>query len=253
MVNLLNSESPELSQKSSTMGILKVSLPQGQLVLVLDFGVAEGQDAIRALVRRLLGVPSGCDTKKRADIANRAYKDGYLDSERQVYLNDLLNLPQPTELHTLYEAMDNEARNRGKQDTVVEFVRIASAKRPLLLAVEDIHWANKVTLEHLASISRTLNDCPALLVMTSRVDGDPIDLAWRGEAGNSPLASFDLGPLRESEALELAQGYVDTSSQFAKDCIARAEGNPFFLEQLLSSVPIWLKQDGLRMFLICSP
>ena len=44
---------------------------------------------------------------------------------------------------------------------------------------------------------------------------------------------MDLGPLREAEAIELASGFFDTKNRLVQDCIARAEGNPLFLEQLL--------------------
>ncbi len=203
--------------------------------LVLDFGVGKGQDAIRALVRSLLSIPPSSGKEMRARAADSAFDNGYLERERRVYLNDLLDLPQPAELRALYDAMDNATRNRGKQEAVVELVRSTSARRPLLLAVEDIHWADKVTLAHLAFLAGTVGDRPTVLVMTSRIESDPIDQTWRGAARNSPLVTFDLGPLREAEALELAEGYLDTSKQFALTCIARAEGNPLFLEQLLRS------------------
>ena len=73
---------------------------------------------------------------------------------------------------------------------------------------------------------------PALLVMTSRVEGDPLDGAWRQAAGTA-LITVDLAPLREDEALSLAGEFVDSATSFALNCIARAEGNPLFLEQLL--------------------
>ena len=87
----------------------------------------------------------------------------------------------------------------------------------------------------MASIAQTVDDCPTLLVLSSRIDGDPIDRTWRAAAGNCPLVTFDLGPLREAEALELAQNYAPADRQFVLSCIARAEGNPLFLEQLLRS------------------
>jgi tetratricopeptide (TPR) repeat protein len=69
--------------------------------------------------------------------------------------------------------------------------------------------------------------------MTSRVEGDPLDQAWRASLRGSPLTTMDLQPLRPAEAEELAHGFVETTSAFVQDCIARAEGNPLFLEQLL--------------------
>ncbi len=69
--------------------------------------------------------------------------------------------------------------------------------------------------------------------MTSRVEGNPLDQAWRSTTRGSPLMTIDLGPLREEDAIVMAGAFVDTTNQFAKSCIERAEGNPLFLEQLL--------------------
>ena len=66
-----------------------------------------------------------------------------------------------------------------------------------------------------------------------RIEGDPLDNAWRAETGGAPLMTIDLAPLREAEALELAGELIEINEQVVRDCIARAEGNPLFLEQLL--------------------
>ncbi len=200
--------------------------------LVLDFGVGKGQDAVRSLVRSLLGLSGGGEAKRDA-AAERAVETGWADADQRVFLNDLLDLPQPTELRALYDAMDNQARNRGKQDLVAALIRAASRANPLLLMVEDLHWAGSLMVAHLAAMAATARDCPALLVITTRVEGDPLDSAWRGTTQGCPLLTIDLGPLREAEARELAGGLMEMSNQVARDCIERAEGNPLFLEQLL--------------------
>ena len=201
--------------------------------LVLDFGVGKGQDAIRALVRSLLGLAAGGDKAARAQAVDGALAAGWFEADRRVFLNDLLDLPQPLELRGLYDAMDNAARNTGKQEVVASLVQGASGREPVLLMVEDVHWAEPLTLAHLARMTAAVRDCPAVLVLTTRIEGDPLDGAWRSTTGGSPLLTIDLGPLREAEALELASGLIEVSSQVARDCIARAEGNPLFLEQLL--------------------
>jgi len=150
-----------------------------------------------------------------------------------VFLNDLLDLPQPLELHALYDAMDNATRNGGKRAAVANLVRGASAAQPILVTVEDVHWADGLTLAQLARIASMVADCPAILVMTSRVEGDPLDQTWRASLRGSPLTTMDLQLLRAAEAEELAGGFVETDSTFVRECIARAEGNPLFLEQLL--------------------
>ena len=150
-----------------------------------------------------------------------------------MFLHDLLDLPQPTDLRALYDAMDSATRSRGARETVAALVRQASTLAPLLLAIEDVHWADPATLDHLASLADAAAACRAILVMTSRIEGDPLDHAWRTSAGGSPLVTIDLGPLRASEATALAETYLDAHSEVARRCIERAAGNPLFLDQLL--------------------
>jgi class 3 adenylate cyclase/tetratricopeptide (TPR) repeat protein len=201
--------------------------------LVLDFGVGKGQNAVQGLVCSLLGLVSGGDTAARAAAADGAVEAGLLDADARVFLNDLLDLPQPLELRTLYDAMDNTTRNSGNQSTLAQLIKRISATRPILIAVEDVHWADPLILAHLAGIALTVADCPAVLVMTSRAEGDPLDQAWRAALGGAALTTMDLRPLRATEAEEMAIALAGTSSTFIQDCIARAEGNPLFLEQLL--------------------
>jgi class 3 adenylate cyclase/tetratricopeptide (TPR) repeat protein len=199
--------------------------------LVLDFGAGTGQDAIGALVRSLLRLTAARDEAAAGAALDAAERDGLIAAERRVFLNDLLDLPQPTALRALYDAMDHGARSRGRQDALAELVEGAGRLAPRLLVVEDIHWADGPTLGHLARLAQTAGAARAVLVMTSRVEGDPLDDVWRSGVG--PLLTLDLGPLRDDEADVLARAYVDTSAELARRCVARAAGNPLFLDQLL--------------------
>ena len=67
----------------------------GLRCLVLPFGVGKGQDAIRSPVRSLLGIAPGGGKDERLLAAETALKDGRLDPGQAVFLNDLLDLPQP--------------------------------------------------------------------------------------------------------------------------------------------------------------
>jgi class 3 adenylate cyclase/tetratricopeptide (TPR) repeat protein len=201
--------------------------------LVLDFGMGSSQDAIRSLVRSLLGLSGESSQEEIEAVAEKAIADGMLADERRVYLNDLLNVPQPTELRTLYDAMENAARDRGKQATVAELVTRASERHPRLLAIEDLHWADQTTLDHLANLAETVPGCPALLVMTSRIERDPLHEAWHPSNAAQPITTIELGPLQPSEANRVAKAFFDALGELAQRCIERAAGNPLFLEQLL--------------------
>ncbi|HEV3190571.1 MAG TPA: AAA family ATPase, partial [Polyangiaceae bacterium] len=201
--------------------------------LVLDFGVGKGRDPIRALLLSLVGLSPSSDPELRQRVANRLVAEGVVAPERLVFLHDLLDLPQTGEWRTLYDAMDNAARTRGKRELAAALAAHACRNGPTLMIVEDLHWADPQVLGHLAAFATAVSDGPGLLVMTSRVEGDPLDAAWRASCRGTPFATIDLGPLRGEEALSLAGGFIDATHSVALACIERAGGNPLFLEQLL--------------------
>ncbi|MEE9586695.1 MAG: adenylate/guanylate cyclase domain-containing protein [Hyphomicrobiaceae bacterium] len=201
--------------------------------LVLPFGVGKGQDAIRSLVRSLLGVPVESGKAERERAADKAINDGRLGPDQAVFLNDLLDLPQPTELRALYDAMNNATRNERKRVVVSTLVTTTSSSRPVLAIVEDVHWADAITLAYLATLTKTVAECPALLVMTSRIEGDQLDQKWRSRTEGSPFITVDLGPLRKQDSIALISEFIDAADPLAASCLERAAGNPLFLEQLL--------------------
>jgi len=201
--------------------------------LVLDFGMGHGRDAIREAVAGLLRLSPDATADERRAALERALAHGDCAAEQAPYLADLLDLPQAAATRGLYEAMDNRARQHGRAETVVSLLRAASARAPILATIEDVHWADQVTLDQLAAVTRAVGTMPVVLAMTSRLEGDPLDTAWRASVQPCPLTTIDLGPLRAEEAMELAGELLTTSHRFATQCIERAAGNPLFLEQLL--------------------
>ena len=201
--------------------------------LVLDFGAGKGQDAIRSLTRSLLSLTSSSSEDQLRFAVESAVQNNILHKDQVVFLNDLLDLPQPREYRSLYSAMNNVRRNQGKCETVANLVRQIAKTEKLLLIIEDIHWASSLVLDHLAELTRAIADCPVILMMTSRLEGEKLDDPWRAATGSTPLITIDLRPLRRADAIALASEFFDTADKFAKSCVERAEGNPLFLEQLL--------------------
>ncbi|MEM7529549.1 MAG: adenylate/guanylate cyclase domain-containing protein [Pseudomonadota bacterium] len=203
--------------------------------LVLDFGVGRGQDPVRSLVRSLLEIPDSADMASRTETLERALADGLVAEDNAVHLKDLLDLPHTAAEKTLYDAMDNPTRNAGKRATVAALACGLSGRRPRLIVLEDLHWADEILLQHIAELGRHAADCPLLIVMTSRVEGDPLGPGWRACVPSTPVFTLDIGPLSPKDAMAMAARYVGQADRFAHTCIERAAGNPLFLEQLLRS------------------
>ncbi|MEJ8855469.1 adenylate/guanylate cyclase domain-containing protein [Variovorax robiniae] len=204
--------------------------PSGQ---VLDFGVGKGQDAIPTLLKALLQVDARDDEGQRRAAVQAAAARGLVTDDDMLFVNEWLDLPQPKPLEAIFEAMDNATRLRRASEALCSLLQRAAAVRPQLVLIEDIHWASPELLRQAAALTRAAAQAPMILLLTSRVEGDPIDKAWRASIHGSAFMTIDLAPLRPQEARLLAAGLVEASSRFALMCIERAEGNPLFLEQLL--------------------
>jgi class 3 adenylate cyclase/tetratricopeptide (TPR) repeat protein len=204
--------------------------------LNLDFGVGKGQDAIGALVRSLLAVSGASGEDERRAAVRQAEAAKLISTDRIVFLNDLLDLPQPAALRSLYDAMDVATRKQGAGETVTELIGFEAKRGALLIVVEDLHWADETTLHHLSGIARRAAECPVILLMTTRVEGLTLELTWLASLRGCPLTTMDLQPLRREEALSLAEDLADSGFGGFETLVERADGNPLFLEQLMRSL-----------------
>jgi len=200
---------------------------------VLDFGGETGRDAVRSLARSLLGVPGSSDEATRREAIERASAMQPMAAERRLFLYDLLGLAPPSGLRALAAAISIAAREKGSLHALCDLATSAGAAAPLLLLVEDIHWADAWTLERLAALAVLAAKQPLLLVMTTRFAGDPTAGAWRTVLHGAPLLGVDLSPLSADESLRLASQASSMAPALVESCVERAEGNPLFLLQLL--------------------
>ena len=202
--------------------------------LVLPFGVGKGQDAIRSLTRTLLGIPAASSKVERERAANAALNDGRLVPGQAVFLNDLLNLPQPIEQRALYDAMDNSTRNEGKQAVLSALLTAASNSQPLLV---DYRGRALGRRNHPGPLGRAAPD-------GCRSSGNPgDDFANRGRPAWTRTGAAALRERLFSPSISVrsesrtrwrsSREFIDMSDALAQSCLERASGNPLFLEQLL--------------------
>ena len=201
----------------------------------IDFGAGDGTDAIRMLTASILNISLSDETDAKQKAIDQVINDKIIIDEQCMFLNDLIGLSQTLTTQGVYEALDNEARISGRQKVLADLIQGVSKRTTLLLIIEDVHWADPSVLSDVACIAQAIQDCSVVLVLTSRIDGDPLDNNWRAEAGGCSLLSIDIGPLRTTEAMEMASLFEESDQSFVKTCITRASGNPLFLEQLLRS------------------
>jgi class 3 adenylate cyclase len=139
-----------------------------------------------------------------------------------------LGLEVAGELHPL------AAREHLHQATVAFLEELAS-ERPLVVLVEDIHWAEEPLFDLLERTLREVNG-PLLLLATARSDLLDRRPAWGG--GRRNMTILGLEPLSTDDASYLLDELLaaDLPAPIRDVVVSRAEGNPFFVEELIGNL-----------------
>ena len=136
-------------------------------------------------------------------------------------------------------AFDGELRKTSLEDLLARLLTSYAAARPLVVVLEEAMWLDPLSRDLLEVLARTVRTLPVLLVALLRPDGTALaGLPVRGgHVTDVVLGSLDADASRalvQARHRELVGrdpdlGLVDT-------VVARAEGNPFYLEQLVEYV-----------------
>lgn len=122
---------------------------------------------------------------------------------------------------------------RRTLDLLAGWLMMLARRQPVLLVVEDLHWADPSSLE---LISRLVEHCASsavLLLLSARPEYRP---PW---PAHSHLTLLTLPPLRRAESARLLQnlaGSPPLPEALAADLLQRAGGVPLFLEELMQTL-----------------
>src|SRR6266536_1627291 len=194
----------------------------------------------RSIWRDLLELDAALPiAEQRVRLVDRiARRDGG-SGQRAPLLGPVVNLPMPDS--ELTAPLDPQTRDELLRSLLLECLRDRAAAAPLLLVLDDCHWIDPASHALLEFLGRHVAGQPALILASARrAVGDPSPLASLSrlphftELRLAELASVDAEHL---VGLRLRQRYgADTVG--APDVVHRitdrGEGNPFYLEELVS-------------------
>lgn len=113
---------------------------------------------------------------------------------------------------------------------------MGTARRPIVLVIEDVQWADGATLDLLRYLGRRVASTRTMLVLTWREDEvgptHPVQAVLSGLHGDAVLRPL-LRPLSAAAVALLAQ----RAGRSSKGLYQSTQGNPFFVTQLLAAVP----------------
>jgi DNA-binding SARP family transcriptional activator/pimeloyl-ACP methyl ester carboxylesterase/tetratricopeptide (TPR) repeat protein len=125
------------------------------------------------------------------------------------------------------------------EDTLALLDGVA-ARTPVLLVLEDVHWADTSTLDLIAYLAHNLDKRRVLLVATYRADEPESAERVRRLADSversGAARTLELGPLAPTELAAIIEARAGPMpAALANAIVARADGNPFFAEELLAA------------------
>ncbi|MGB4979018.1 MAG: tetratricopeptide repeat protein [Anaerolineae bacterium] len=217
--------------------------------------------------RGLLAVDAGASDEMRGDGGNGAVGPVTHATSRQIellaatlrqldptlvprlpLLGRLLNLPIPD--NDLTHTFDAKLRKTSLEALLVDCLRGLAASTPLTIILEDAHWMDALSQDLLEALGQALDSLPVLLVLTYR----PPDLAQEQAPRLSRLPAVTriaLGEFSPAEAAHLialrighrgqAGGAAplhpdDLPAALVERILERADGNPFYIEELLNYI-----------------
>ena len=206
----------------------------------LSYGHSLPFHLVLDVLRSLIGVNASAGEAEVRQALERTLRDllGEAWEDPYAYLGHLLSLHLDPSMQARVSALEIESVKRYVS-SLVQSVRALSVRAPVVLVFEDLHWADAASADALVAMMPLLAELPVLSIMTSRNDRDAP--GWRLVAGvrdlfGDALTEIQLDPLSSDETRTLVASLLEIESIPAatRDLIlAKAEGNPFFVEEVI--------------------
>ncbi|MGV9597073.1 ATP-binding protein [Streptosporangium sandarakinum] len=134
---------------------------------------------------------------------------------------------------------DGETARARLFEQILNLLERLAEHRPVVLVIEDIHWADRSSRDLIAFLSRNLRTAPVLMVLTYRSDElhrqHPLRPVLAELGRVEGVLRLDLPRLTQDEVAAQMAGILGTTPEFAQvgKVFERSEGIPLFVEALL--------------------
>ena len=158
------------------------------------------------------------------------------------YLATLLALEVRPDLADRVRYLDNDAMGMQVYRSVRRWFELVVQERPVCLVLEDWHWADRSSAELVEHLIGLTLATPLLIWCACRPDPDTSAAHFRATAMRAcgeRYGEVAVEPLSPAEGDELVASLLrvdDLSPRVRNLVLAKAEGNPFFIEEVVRSL-----------------
>lgn len=158
---------------------------------------------------------------------------------RTPLLGAVLHLAIPDNSFT--HALDPKLRKTLLEEFLVNCLRLKAHKRPLLILLDACHWLDPLSYELLEAIALAIADLPVFVVCTYRLQEETRVRVSRAstlphftELPLVPLTTAEAAHLIDLKVAALLGRAMPLPQPLVEQITTQAEGNPFYLEELLT-------------------
>lgn len=238
-------EGPPGAGKSRLVEWIRVRVEESGVMRVAEGSYSRstgGFNGVRAILEDVLGTRDASYDQLPYLIRTRLEQWGFANVE----IEQAINLMQPGGENAVFEAPDFDATRATTQreqifSTLENILRRAAKERPLLIMLEDLHFAGEPTsafLEHL-SVGLQFDPAPLMVLCTLRSGEarsaahlfDTLERLKRVKVED--VLHLDLGRMKTSEIVELIEHLVPVEDHVSQEIARHVSGNPLHATELL--------------------
>ncbi len=207
----------------------------------LSYGQDLAYHLLADLTRSLIGEPAGASDQHILDALEKLCKQLFGEDDLNVYpfLANLLSLSLEGPALEKVRSQDPQSLQMSYLNALRRFLIAFAAQHPLVIVLDDIHWADPSSIELLIQLLPLAKETPLMWCFLTRPDySSP---GWRlvrqaRELLATSLEEIQLHSLSESESGVLINNLLNENGlpqRLRQLILKKSEGNPFFVEEVI--------------------
>jgi len=207
----------------------------------LSYGQGLAYHLLSDLLRSMTGVSATAEEPEIRKVVKTFIKDIFGDDSLDVYpyLGHLLSLKMEDAAQERIQRLDPQALQNQYLSAMQRLLEVLSARRPLVMVLEDLHWADPSSVELFSRLMPIAMASPMLFCLVTRAERE--SPGWQlvrevRELMGSSLTEISLQPLTETDSRQLVENLLGSGAlpnRVQRLLFKKTEGNPLFVEEVI--------------------
>jgi class 3 adenylate cyclase len=233
---------PGIGKSRLTLALIERLRPESLEIVKWNCAAHLSNRALHPIVRDIetrTGISRSHSLKaRRAAIETLVTASPTLSHEDAEFLHHLLGIE--TETHP---ELDATARARRIYGVLARWLEGLTRQAPVMIFMEDAHWADAATLDFLAGLTERIAHLPILLLITHRPEFTP---PWADAKQAQSFVLHALDGAARAQLLAAVVGDRVLPPSMAQTILEKSSGVPLFVEELARSVLDATPGPGLK-------